>query len=80
MIDDMTARHFGEKAQKDYIRCVTRIRIWRLSLLLQIHRSDEQAVPVGRIGAGTRLQKPRILAFPSPPTKTFTLLGPSART
>jgi integrase/recombinase XerD len=22
MIDDMTARHFGEKAQKDYIRCV----------------------------------------------------------
>ena len=22
MIDDMTARNFGEKAQKDYIRCV----------------------------------------------------------
>src|ERR1700704_323105 len=22
MIDDMTARHFGEKTQKDYIRCV----------------------------------------------------------
>ena len=22
MIDDMTARHFSEKAQKDYIRCV----------------------------------------------------------
>ncbi len=22
MIDDMSARHFGEKAQKDYIRCV----------------------------------------------------------
>ena len=22
MIDDMTARHFGEKAQRDYIRCV----------------------------------------------------------
>ena len=22
MIEDMTARHFGEKAQKDYIRCV----------------------------------------------------------
>ena len=22
MIGDMTARHFGEKAQKDYIRCV----------------------------------------------------------
>ena len=22
MIDDITARHFGEKTQKDYIRCV----------------------------------------------------------
>ena len=22
MVDDMTARHFGEKTQKDYIRCV----------------------------------------------------------
>ena len=22
MIDDMTARHFGEKTQKDYVRCV----------------------------------------------------------
>ena len=26
MIDDMTARHFSEKAQKDYIRCVKNLR------------------------------------------------------
>jgi hypothetical protein len=24
LIGDMTARHFGEKTQKDYIRCVVR--------------------------------------------------------
>ncbi len=25
MIDDMTARHFSEKAQKDYVRCVKKL-------------------------------------------------------
>ncbi len=28
MIDDMTARHFGEKAQKDYIRCVKNLAVF----------------------------------------------------
>jgi hypothetical protein len=27
-IDDMTARHFGEKAQKDYIRCVKNLAVF----------------------------------------------------
>jgi integrase/recombinase XerD len=28
MIDDMTARHFGEKSQKDYIRCVKNLTVF----------------------------------------------------
>ncbi len=28
MIDDMTARHFGEKSQKDYIRCVKNLAVF----------------------------------------------------
>ena len=28
MIDDMTARHFGEKSQKDYIRCVKNFTVF----------------------------------------------------
>jgi integrase/recombinase XerD len=28
MIDDMTARHFTEKSQKDYIRCVTNFSLF----------------------------------------------------
>ena len=36
MIDDMTARHFGEKSQKDYIRCV-------LNFTLFIGRSPDTA-------------------------------------
>ena len=28
MIDDMTARHFGEKTQKDYIRCVKNLAVF----------------------------------------------------
>ena len=28
MIDDMTARHFSEKAQKDYIRCVKNLAVF----------------------------------------------------
>ncbi len=28
MIDDMTARHFGEKSQKDYIRCVKNLALF----------------------------------------------------
>jgi integrase/recombinase XerD len=36
MIDDMTARHFGEKSQKDYIRCV-------LNFALFICRSPDTA-------------------------------------
>ena len=28
MIDDMTARHFGEKAHKDYIRCVKNLAVF----------------------------------------------------
>ena len=31
LIDDMTARHFGEKTQKDYIRCVKNLQRLRVS-------------------------------------------------
>ena len=37
MIDDMTARHFTEKSQKDYIRCVK-------NLALFIDRSPDTAL------------------------------------
>ena len=36
MIDDMTARHFGEKSQKDYIRCVKNLAVF-------LRRSPETA-------------------------------------
>jgi integrase/recombinase XerD len=38
MIDDMTARHFGEKTQKDYIRCVKNLAAF-------IGRAPETATP-----------------------------------
>ena len=37
MIDDMTARHFGEKTQKDYIRCVKNLAAF-------LERSPETAI------------------------------------
>ena len=44
MIDDMTARHFGEKTQKDYIRCVKNLAVF-------LGRSPETAT--SRICAGS---------------------------
>ena len=44
MIDDMTARHFGEKAQKDYIRCVKNLAAFSDARLRP---------PISRICAGS---------------------------
>jgi len=40
MIDDMTARHFGEKTRKDYIRCVKNLAAF-------IGRAPETATACG---------------------------------
>ena len=56
MIDDMTARHFGEKTQKDYIRCVKNLAAFTAGRLRRRRRRiyDSIASTLSR----ARLERP----------------------
>jgi hypothetical protein len=56
MIDDITARQFGEKTQKDYIRCVKNLAAF--SGRLKAFGSPSWAGPVRRasVNPSTRLR------------------------